>query len=494
MINERTVFEIHRLHHEGHSIRKIAGTLSLSRDSVAKYLAHPQRKKPLIERPSKIDPLKDEIARLLAMDPEASSEVIRQRLAPLGFDGSNTILKDYLRTVRPARREKRAFVRYESPPGEQIQIDWGHFGSLPYGNTSRKLYCMALIECHSRLLYLEFTHSQRQETLHRALLNGFVFFQGAPKRLVHDNMLTAVIERDGPLIRFNDAFLSFLRPFRTVPLACNRGQAHEKGKVEKGAIHYIRHNFWPLRSFRDLADVQSQADHWRDHVANVRVHDTTGEKPSLRFRPEAMIALPEIHPDCRDAQVAKVHADFSVRFDANTYTVPPWLIGKQVVVKADRETVTIYFKEKPVATHKRSWMRRERVESAWHREEAQRHRIKHWHAQDAALLMSLGEEVKTYLERLAATRLPLKKNVQMLLALKDEYGSSSLMEAIRRATAHNAYGADYIQNILYQEMTPLRVHLPVKLDQEELNRIRLEEPSLAEYDAFAIKRRKLHGR
>jgi len=82
----------------------------------------------------------------------------------------------------------------------------------------------------------------------------------------------------------------------------------------------------------------------------------------------------------------------------------------------------------------------------------------------------------------------------MLLALKDEYGSSSLMEAIRRATAHNAYGADYIQNILYQEMTPLRVHLPVKLDQEELNRIRLEEPSLAEYDAFAIKRRKHHGR
>jgi hypothetical protein len=89
---------------------------------------------------------------------------------------------------------------------------------------------------------------------------------------------------------------------------------------------------------------------------------------------------------------------------------------------------------------------------------------------------------------------PLKKNLQKLLALRDEYGPSSLIEAIKRASAHNAYGADYIQNILYQEMTPLRAHLPVKLSQEALNRIRLEEPSLAEYDAFAIQRRKRHGR
>jgi transposase len=119
MISERTIFEVHRLHHEGYSIRKIARTLSLSRDSVAKYLASPERKSPSIPRPSKLDSFKDEIARLLAIDPEASAEVIRQRLVPLGFDGRSTIVKDYLRTVRPAKKRKRAFIRYESPPGEQ---------------------------------------------------------------------------------------------------------------------------------------------------------------------------------------------------------------------------------------------------------------------------------------------------------------------------------------------------------------------------------------
>jgi transposase/uncharacterized membrane protein len=490
MIDERTIFEIHRLRHEGQSVRKIARMLCLNRDSVAKYLTEPNRQKPIMKRPGKLDPFKPEIARLLDIDPKANSEVIRQRLTALGFDGGNTIVKDYLRVVRPAKRARQAFIRFESSAGEQIQVDWGHFGSLPYGKTARKLYCLAMIECHSRMLYLEFTHSQRQEALHRALLNGFIFFNGTPGEIVTDNMGTAVIERDGPLIRFNETFLSFLRPFKAVPFACNLGQGHEKGKVEKGAIHYIRNNFWPLRSFKDLADVQTQANRWRDHIANVRVHATTGEKPCLRFRPEAMTPLPESLPDCRDSQVAKVHTDFSVRFDANTYTVPPWMVGKVALVKADHETVTIYLKEKVITVHRRSWDRRQRIESARHREEAQKNRLKHWLSEDTALLISLGEEAKVYIERLASSHLPLKKNIQRLLALKDEYGSRALVEAMQEATAHNAYGADYIQNILYQRMTPERVHLPVRLQQETLNRIRLEEPSLADFDAFIVKRKK----
>jgi transposase len=488
MIDERTIFEIHRLHNEGLSIRKIAVKLALSRDSVAKYLCEPVRKKITFQRPSKLDPFKEEIVRLLRIYPEASSEVIRQRLAPLGFDGGNTIVKDYLRSLRA--RNRRAFIRFESAAGEQIQVDWGHFDSLAYGNTSRKLYCLAMIESHSRMLYLEFTHSQRQEALHRALLNGFIFFQGAPRSLVVDNMLTAVIERDGSLIRFNEAFLSFLRPFKTVPRACNVRSPHEKGKVEKGAIHYIRHNFWPLRFFKDLADVQSQADQWRDHTANVRLHNTTGEKPIQRFKPDAMMPLPGVLPDCRDMEVAKVYTDFCVRFDANTYTVPPHLIGKDVVVKADHQIVTIYFKEKVVATHERSWLRRYRAELPSHCEEAQRHRPGYWQSDEAAVLISLGEPVKAYLEQIAATDLPLKKNIQRLLALKDDYGSKALCEAIEQAAAHNAIGADYIENILYQQMSPQRIHPPVRLQEDALNKIRLEEPSLAEYDAFIIRKKK----
>jgi len=174
---------------------------------------------------------------------------------------------------------------------------------------------------------------------------------------------------------------------------------------------------------------------------------------------------------------------------ANTYTVPPWTIGKQVVIKADHHSVTVFFKEKTIATHPRSWKRKERIELAQHREAAKRQKHRDWLSEEVASFISLGEEAKTYLERLSAANQPIKKSVRKLLSLKDEYGSYALIEAIRRATVHNAYGAHYIENILYQEMTPKSNHPPVRVKQERLNRIRLEEPSLSEYDGFVIKRR-----
>jgi transposase len=311
MIDQRTIFEMHRLAHEGLSVRKIAKTLGMSRQTTSKYLADPAPPRPRRPRPSQLDPFKDAITHMLEIDSKVSAVVLRQRLAEQGFTGGLTIVRQSLTRVRQASAQKRAFIRVESAPGEQCQIDWGHFGAMGYGDTQRTLYCLAVLECHSRLLSLEFTHSQRQETLHRGLLQAFHFFQGTPKELVHDNMLTAVLERQGPLVRFNERFLEFLRPFHITPVACNVALPQEKGKVEKGAIHYIRHNFWPLRTFRDLTDLQAQANQWRDQVANVSVHTPTGQPPIQRFDPKAMRSLPALLPDCRDTTHVKVHTDFS---------------------------------------------------------------------------------------------------------------------------------------------------------------------------------------
>jgi transposase len=85
-----------------------------------------------------------------------------------------------------------------------------------------------------------------------------------------------------------------LRPFQLTPVACNVAQPQEKGQGEKGAIHDIRHNVWPLRTFHDLTDLPAQATPWRDQGANVRVHRTTGHRPNERFDPQAMRALPAL--------------------------------------------------------------------------------------------------------------------------------------------------------------------------------------------------------
>ena len=494
MIDKRTIFEIHRLRNEGSPKRQIARKLGLTRKTVRKYLAHPehgiQKRAPKV---SKLDPYKDMIDQLLEKDPEVKAPVILQHLQASGFGGKITILRDYLQRKRGGIKKRQPFIRFESPPGKQMQIDWGHFGSLTYDDTPRKLYALVLIESFSRMLYAHFTHSQKQAALHQGLLEAFTYFGGSPDELVVDNMASAVIERDGPLIRFNDAFLDFLRPFKIVPRACNPGAPYEKGKVER-AIQYVRRNFWPLRSFHDLKDVQKQARAWIDTVANVRIHQTTGQKPIARFKQVILRSLPDPLPDCRETQSLLVHKDFAVRFDGNAYTTPPWTIGKTLTLKADQRTVTIYLRQKHVAVHARSWKRKERVELPAHKEMVKKIQKKLWQSRDVAIFASLGRQARDYLDALARAQLPIKKNVSKLLALKDQYGTSSLFFALEKALKHNAMGAEYIENILYQEMTPHNTHQPVKLKDEALNRIRLNEPSLVDYDTFILKRRKKHDR
>lgn len=101
-----------------------------------------------------------------------------------------------------------------------------------------------------------------------------------------------------------------------------------------------------------------------------QLHRTTGEKPALRFCPDALRPLPDVLADCRHSAVVKVHKDFSINFDGNCYTVPPWLVGKRLTLRADERSAWLFFNEKQVAVYLRSWQRRQRVELPQHREAA----------------------------------------------------------------------------------------------------------------------------
>lgn len=488
MIDKRTIFEIHRLKDMGFSARQIASTLNLDRDTVKKYIRHPDIKSnPRPVRPSKLDPFRGLIKDMVGQYPKVKAPVILRQIQGKGFDGEITIIREYLRHLRYDSFQE-PFIRFESFPGEQMQIDWGHFGSLAYGNSTRKLYALAVIESHSRMLYVIFTHSQNQETLHRCLVEAFLFLGGTPKEIVVDNMLTAVTERAGAMIRFNESFLDFLRPFCINPVACNIRAPHEKGKIES-SIKYLRYNFWPLRTFINLDDVNHQVLAWLKK-ANQRLHKTTGERPAERLVKQSLRVLPDPLPDFRETQTLKVYKDFGIRFDCNIYTVPPRLVGKTVTLKADHRTISICYKEKQVATHLRSWKKNQRIDLASHSEQVKKLKKKIFMDRQIMIFMSLGQEAVDYLEKLTDASQPLKKTVDRLLALNDEYGTSSLIYALKKALDHKLYGYGYIQNILYQEMTPSTHHQPVVLKDEEYNSIRLSRPNLAEYDAFALKRRK----
>jgi transposase len=490
MLDKATLFEIHRLHHLNWSIRKIARSLRISRKTVMKHLDPCSSSRKPLQRPSKLDAYRELIREYLHQDPEVKAPVVRQRLLERGFTGGITIVREYLYKLRGASKARTPFVRFESMPGEQFQIDWGHFGCLMYETTRRKLYALAVCEAYSRMLYVEFTHCQKQDTLHQCLVNAFSFFGGTTETIVVDNMLTAVIERQGRVIRFNDRFLDFLKVFPITPIACNPGSPHEKGKIESG-IKYLRTNFFPLRSFMDLADVNSQAKAWLAGVANVRVHSTTGQPPLDRFKQVRLTPLPDL-PDCRYTWQALVHKDFAVRFDGNTYTVPPWTIGKTLTLKADSGSVRLFHLEKEVAAHVRCYMRNRRIELPAHVLAVKKLKKRLWYNRDIAAFCSLGKEAVLFLDALIENRQPIQKSVSRLLSLKDQYGSVSLLWAMVKAAKLKAFGADYIENILYQEMTPEAQHPPVTLKDDALNRIRLTEPCLAEYDSLALKRSRRH--
>jgi len=484
MIDKRTIFEIHRLKHLGWSERKIARHLRIDRSSVKKYMSNPDVVQKRPNRTSKLDPYRDQIKTLLDEDTTVSAPVVLQQLE--GFTGKITIVRDYLRQLRGKRKQRIAYTRFESAPGEQMQIDWGHFGSLEYGDIRRKLYALVVIEAFSRMLFVRFTHSQKQYSLHSCLLEAFTWFGGCPKQLVVDNMATAVVERLGSVVRFNDTFLDFLCRFAIEPFACNPGSPYEKGKVESG-VKYLRRNFMPLRSFVDLDDVQHQARNWLDTVANVRIHQTTGQRPVDRFKNVKLRSLPQRLPDTRETQSLMVHKDFAVRFDGNTYTAPPWAIGKTVVVKANTAFVSLYLNDKRIAIHPRCWQRKQRIETPSHRQQVKKLRKKLWHDRQVAALMSLGAVAVDYLNGLLDTGQPIAKQVKRLLVLKDKYGAEALIYALTKSMAHKALGADYVENIVHQEMAPKNDQPPVRLKNEQLNRIRLNQPSLADYDTHALK-------
>jgi transposase len=492
MLTTDQINDLHRLYwSERWPIRKIERHLRMSWRTIKKYLDTPAQTPAQRQRDSKLDAFKTTIAEWLEKDPTASAAVIEQRLRPLGYRGGHSILRAYVHTIRPQVKPARAFMRMEPPPGERFEVDWGHFGALDYQGDKRKLYAFALVEAHSRTLYLEFTHSQTFETFARCHMHAFTVLGGVAREIAYDNLATAVAEHDGRLVRFLPRFLAFAREYGFYPKACNPAAGWEKGKVER-AIGYARQNFWPLREFTDLHDVNRQARQWLTEVANQRLHRETRERPVDRFQAHALRPLPVILYDYRDKVEALVYKDLRLHFDGNRYCVPARFVGRRLTIKADSSSVTIYDRVNEIVSYPRCW-RRGQVLGAdrFDADLAQlRPAAKRSQAQKRLFAVFDGycsqSMLEAYLRDMADTDRALSRQLAELLELVRQYGPEPVANAIEKASAARAFGADYVANILRQQHSPRQTQPPLRLRDPRLNDLTTDPLSLLEYDAFIL--------
>lgn len=397
-----------------------------------------------------LDAYKPFLVERLTDAPELSSVRLHAELRERGYTGGVAVVRRYVAKVRQPRARK-SYLRIETEPGEQAQVDWGSFGHLRIGSHQRPLSAFAMVLSWSRALFVDFALDQRMETflaMHRRALE---YFGGVPRRCLYDNLKSVVLHHVGSTVQFNPRFLAFAGHYLFEPTAAPVRYPEAKGRVES-AIKYVRSSFFYGRSFSSLDDLRSQARAWLDGTANARLHATTRERPMDRLLAERprLHSLPERPFDTDLVVPCIVSKEARVRLDANTYSVPPEYTGKTVHVRADADTVRVLHEGTEVARHQRSWERHRAIEEPAHIERLLERRKAAQRPKQKDAVAAMGPEARLYLQEVSRRRIRLDTELRKLGRLAQLYGQAELLAGMGQALVHRTIGARYVRALIDQ--------------------------------------------
>lgn len=475
------------------SISEISRRLVLDRKTVRAAL-HSEKGLPVREvvpKSSKLDAYKSYIQNRLKEFARITATRLLEEIRRMGYHGGITILKEYLATLRP--RAQEAYLRIETQPGEQAQVDWANCGVIRIGTAVRKLSAFVMVLSFSRMAYVELSLSQCMEDFLAAHLHAFHFFGGITKKILYDNLKSVCLARFGSDIRFHPKFLEFSGACLFEPILCRPGRGNEKGKVENN-IKYFRSSFLDGRPLTSWPLLQSKLLHWLNEVANVRIHGTTRQRPLDRFQIEKPLLqpLPVHEPDVSIIRPVKATKQCLVSFDGNAYSVPFLYAGRILTVKATLHEVQVYSDAKLMATHLRSFERGIVVENPAHYEGllATKKAARTSKIVDQFLaLAGSSQEAKTalesYLKGLLQSDLNLPHHLNQILELTNLYGKTEMLQAICRTLNFKAFGAPYLKNIILQQRVARGLHENPPLtipSKPHWTQVAVEEQDLSLYD------------
>ena len=367
-----------------------------------------------------------------------------------GFAGHYSSVRRMVEQVRQ-QQPVATTVRLDFEPGQAAQVDFGAGPMLlhPDGQI-RRTWAFVMTLCHSRHQYVEFVWDQTVATWLGCHRRAFEWFAGVPQRIIIDNAKCAITKAcvHDPHVQRSYAECAEGYGFRIDP--CPPHDPQKKGIVESG-VKYVKGNFVPLRTFRDLADLNAQARAWVMNEAGQRRHGTTRVAPLELFTLERthLQALPAQAPDLGSWSRVCVHRDCHVKFDHCLYSAPFSLVGKTLWLRATDGAVSLYHEHRLVASHARSLRPGQRMTVRDHLPPKAQLFFAHdrqWLTQQA---QNIGPACTQLLQRLLSDRIVERlRAAQGVIHLAKSYGAMRLEAACARALAHDSPHYRTVKSIL----------------------------------------------
>jgi len=463
-------------HAEKWTIGTIATQLHVHHSVVRRVLAQAglPRLGPAARR-SKIDTYLPFILQTLEKFPRLTASRLYAMVRERGYRGRPDHFRHLIACHRP-RPKAEAYLRLRSLPGEQGQVDWGHFGHLEIGRARRPLMAFVMVLSHSRQIFLRFYLDARMENFLRGHVAAFASWGGVPRVLLYDNLKSAVMERRGDAIRFHPALLEFAGHYRFEPRPVAVARGNEKGRVER-AIRYVRESFFAARSFTDLDHLNAQAEAWCCGLAADRrcpgEPDRTVREVFAEEAPR-LLPLPDNPAPLLERVEVSVGKNPYVRFDLNDYTVPHTHVRRVLTVLADPHEVRIVDGTNLLACHPRSYDKGAQIEIAGHvqalvdeKRAARQHRAtdRLAHAVPAS---------RTLLERAAERGANLGAITVALMRLLDQVSAAELQAAILEALARDVPHPNAVRLALERrreqrgEAPPIAIAMPAHVQARDV--------------------------
>ncbi len=463
----------------------IATQLGVHHSSVERVIS--QAGMPKIERargPSIIDPYLPFIHETLQRFPTLSAARLFQMAQSRGYPGSPSHFRQWIAQLRP-RKTPEAYLRVKTLPGEQGQMDWGHFGQVQIARAKRPLMAFVFVLSYSRMMYLQFYYNAQTPNFLDGHINAFAAL-GVPRVVLYDNLKSAVLQRHGKAVDFNPQLLDLSAHYRFKPQPVAVARGNEKGRVER-SIRYIRDNFFAGRVFEDIDTLNEQARHWCTQIAASRPcpgnPDLTVEQMWHSER-EHLIPLPELPYDGDDVQTVSVGKTPYVRYDLNDYSIPHTHVRRELTVRASPYQVRIIDAAEVLAVHTRHYGKGEQIEDPRHIDELrQAKQAATGHSQQHRLYQRVAVSER-FLSHTVERGHPLSASLKHLTQWLEQYGAVELKIAIEEALQQSCHHTDGVLQILERrrEQQQRPVPLAIAISPKAADHPPIKPASLQGYD------------